>query len=146
MVGSAPLARGYQGIIPKAVFKMLILAVKLFIVIKQVNCKVILWKQLLVVVNTLWRIKSNNKIKENMLKRVMRSATVLLDATVTPAVKESKLLWMMYDNLHTWFISFKEFLLKFEFAMLDENKDLVFCLKCSAHCQRGQDGSLTQQE
>ena len=38
MVGSAPLARGYEGIIPKAVFKLLVLAVESFIQIKQVNC------------------------------------------------------------------------------------------------------------
>jgi len=41
MVGSAPLARGYEGIIPKAIFKLLVLAVKSFIQIKQVICKVI---------------------------------------------------------------------------------------------------------
>ena len=31
MVGSVPLARGYEGIIPKAVFKLLVLAVESFI-------------------------------------------------------------------------------------------------------------------
>ena len=37
MVGTAPLARGYEGIIPKVVFKVLVLAVETFIQIKQVN-------------------------------------------------------------------------------------------------------------
>jgi hypothetical protein len=43
MVKTAPLAiaRGYEGIIPKAVFKLLVLAVKSFNQIKQVNCEVI---------------------------------------------------------------------------------------------------------
>ena len=35
--GSAPLARGYEGIIPKTVFKLLVLTVESFIQIKQVN-------------------------------------------------------------------------------------------------------------
>ena len=35
MVRSAPLARGYEGIIPKAIFKLLILAVESFIQIKR---------------------------------------------------------------------------------------------------------------
>ncbi len=37
IVGSASLARGYEGIIPKTVFKLLVLAAKSFIQIKQVN-------------------------------------------------------------------------------------------------------------
>ena len=41
IVGSAPLARRYEGIIPKAVFKLLVLAVESFIQIKQVDCEVI---------------------------------------------------------------------------------------------------------
>ena len=47
-----------------------------------------MWKQLLVVANTMWGIKSDNKIKENMLNQVMRLTTVSLDITVTLAVKE----------------------------------------------------------
>ena len=39
MVGTTPLTRGYEGIIPKAVFKLLVLAIESFIQIKQVNCK-----------------------------------------------------------------------------------------------------------
>ncbi len=37
MVRSAPLARRYKGIIPKTVFKLLVLTVESFIQIKQVN-------------------------------------------------------------------------------------------------------------
>ena len=76
-VGSAPLARGYEGIIPKAIFKLLVLAVESFIKIKQVNCEVIVQKQLLVAVNKLCGIASGDRIKENMLERVMRSTTVV---------------------------------------------------------------------
>ena len=121
MVGSAPLARGYEGIIPKAIFKLLVLAIKSFIQIKQVNCEVIVRKQLLVAVNKLCGITSGDHIKENMLERVMQLTTVSLDVTITPAVKKRRLLCTTRDNLHTWFLGFKEFLLKFGFATLDDN-------------------------
>jgi hypothetical protein len=88
MVRSAPLARRYKGIIPKTVFKLLVLTVESFIQIKQVNWDVIVQNQLLVVINTMWGIKSDNKTKENMFEQVMRSTTVSLDFTVAPAVKE----------------------------------------------------------
>ncbi len=48
----------------------------------------IVQNQLLVVINTMWGIKSDNKTKENMFEQVMRSTTVSLDFTVAPAVKE----------------------------------------------------------
>ena len=67
MLGSEPLARGYEEIIPKAAFKLLVLAIELFMQIKQLNCKVIVRKQLLVVVNKMCGIASVDRIKENML-------------------------------------------------------------------------------
>ncbi len=129
MVGTAPLARGYEGIIPKAVFKLLVLVIESFIQIKQVNCEVIVQKQLLVVVNKLCGIVSGDRIKENMLERVMRSPTVSLDVTIAPAVRERRLLWTTRDNLHTWFLDFKEFLLNFEFTTLDGTRELIFSPK-----------------
>jgi len=126
MVATAPLARGYEGIIPKAVFKLLVLAVESFIQIKQVNCEVVVRKQLLVAVNKLCGIASGDRIKENMLERVMRSTTVSLDVTVAPAFEERRLLWTTHDNLLTWFLGFKDFLLKFGFAMLDGTGELIF--------------------
>jgi hypothetical protein len=126
MIGSALLMRGYEGIISKAVFKLLVLPIKLFIQIKQVNCKVIVWKKLLVVVNGMCRIKSINQIKENMLKQVMRLMTVSFNVAVALPVKERRLLWTMYNKLHVWFMRFKEFVIKFGYAVLDGNGELVF--------------------
>jgi hypothetical protein len=126
MIGSAPLARGYERIIPKAVFKLLVLTVKLIIQMKQVNCKVIVQKQLLVLVNKMCEIKSVDQIKENMLERVMRLMTVSFNITIAPPVEERRLHWTTYDNLHMWFMSFKEFLIKFGFATLNGNGALVF--------------------
>jgi hypothetical protein len=56
----------------------------------------------------------------------MRSTTVSLDVTIAPAVKERRLLWTTRDNLHTWFLGFKDFLLRFEFATLDGTGELIF--------------------
>jgi hypothetical protein len=92
MVGSAPLARGYKGIIPKAAFKLLVLTVELHIQIKQLNCEVIVRKQLLVMVNKMCGINSIDHTKENMLDRVMQSTPTSFDAIVAPPVKERKLL------------------------------------------------------
>ena len=88
MIGSALLTRGYKGIITKAAFKLLVLAVESFIQIKQLNCKVIVRKQLLVVVNKMCGIASIDRIEENMLDRVMRSTPVSFDAIVAPPVEE----------------------------------------------------------
>jgi hypothetical protein len=119
MIGSAPLARGYEGIIPKAAFKLFVLAVESFMQIMQLNSEVIVWKQLLVMVNKMCRIASIDRLKENMLDWVMWLMPVSFDAIVAPPVEERRLLWTTYDNLHTWFMSFKEFYLKFKFAMPD---------------------------
>jgi len=129
MIGSAPLARGYEGIIPKAAFKLLVLAIEWYIQIKQLNCEVIVWKQLLVVVNKMCGIASIDRIKENMLDRVMRLTPVSFDAIIALPVEERRLLWTTYDNLHTWFMSFKEFCFKFEFATPNCNGDAVFLLE-----------------
>ena len=112
MAGSTPLSRGFKGIVPKAVFKLLVLAVESFIKIKQLNCEVLVRKHLMVIVKELCGIKSTNHINKNMWERVMRSTTVSLDVTVTPAVEERRLLLTTYDNLHMWCMSFKESLMK----------------------------------
>jgi len=53
--------------------------------------------------------------------------TVSLDVTIAPEVKERRLLWTTGNNLHTWFLGFKEFLLKFGFATLKDNTgELIF--------------------
>jgi hypothetical protein len=81
------------------------------------------------VVNKLCGIASGDRIKENMLERVMQSMTVSLDVTIALAVKERRLLWTTRDNLHTWLLGFKEFLLNFEFALLDGTGELIFSPK-----------------
>ena len=126
IAGSAPLLRGYEGIMSRAVFKLLVLAVESFIEIKQLNCEVIVGKQLMVMVNELCGIASKNLINENMFKWVLRSTTVFLVVMVAPALEERQVLWTTYDNLHMWFMSFKEILLQYGFVMLSSDGGLVF--------------------
>ena len=53
--------------------------------------------------------------------------TVSLNVTIAPEVKERRLLWTTGNNLHMWFLGFKEFLLKFGFATLEDNTgELIF--------------------
>jgi hypothetical protein len=99
MVGCAPLLRGYEGVIPKAAFNLLVLTVQSFIQIKQPNSKVIVRKQLLIVLNELCGIESDICMKENMLKQVMAATMVSLNVNVLVAVEKRCLMWMMYDNL-----------------------------------------------
>ena len=131
MASTAPLSRGYEGIVPKAVFKMLVLAVESCIQIKQINCKVIVRKQLVVIVNVLCDIISGNCLTENIFERVMSLTEVSLDVTITPAIKERRFIGTTYDNnLHTWFMSFRAFLLQYGFAMLRSDGDIFSCPGC----------------
>jgi hypothetical protein len=104
MVGCTPLMRGYKDIIPKAAFDLLVLAVESFILIKQLNSKVIVQKQLLIVLNELCGIKSDICVKENMLERVMAATTILLNVNIMVAIEERCLMWITNDNLFKWFM------------------------------------------
>ena len=44
LTGSAPLSRDYEGVVPRVVFKLLVLAVESFIQTKQLNFKMIVQK------------------------------------------------------------------------------------------------------
>ena len=60
-----------------------------------------------------------------MLERVLQATNVLLNASVSPPVKDSRVRWTTYSNLHTWFVSLKSFLVKFGFAMIGSEGRLV---------------------
>jgi hypothetical protein len=113
--------------------------------IKQLNCKVIVRKQLLVVVNKMCSIASIDSIKENMLDGLMRLMPVSFEAIIAPPVEERRLIWTTYDNLHTWFMSFKEFCIKFEFATPKCNGEF-FAGDAPPLSQRRRDGTLTRRE
>ena len=51
MVGTFPLARGYEGTMPRHAFDLLVLAVELYIQISNVNSVVMEQKQLIMLVN-----------------------------------------------------------------------------------------------
>ncbi len=127
MIGTFPLARGYEGAMPHAAFDLLVLAAESFIKIKQVNSKHIEWQMLMIMLNELCGVTSSEKsVKEIMFKRVIWATNVLLNASIAPVVEERCIRWTTYSNLHVWFVSFKVFLIELGFATIGSNGKLVF--------------------
>ncbi len=101
MIGTFPLAQGYEGAMPHAAFELLVLAAKSCIKIKQVNSKHIERQMLMIMFNKLCGVTSLEKrVKETMFKRVIWAMNVSLNASVTPAVEERRIRWTTYSNLH----------------------------------------------
>ncbi len=126
MIGMFPLARGYEGAMPHAAFELLVIAAKSFIKIKGVNKDHIERNTLMIMFNELCRVMSSKgRVKENMFERVFRATNVSLNASVSPAVKDRRVRWTTYSNLHAWFVSFKAFLIEFGFATIGSNGRLV---------------------
>jgi hypothetical protein len=126
MIGTFPLARGYEGAMPQAAFELLVLAAESFIKIKQVNSKEITWNMLMIMFNKLCGVTfSEKRVKETMFERVMWATNVSLNASVAPAVEERCIRWTTYSNLHSWFVSFKAFLIEFGFATIESDGKLV---------------------
>jgi len=95
MIGTFPLARGYEGVMPHAAFELLLIATESFIKIKGVT------------------------------KDHIERTNVLLNASVSPTVEDRRIRWTTYSNLHAWFVSFKAFLIEFGFAAIGSNCRLV---------------------
>ena len=64
--------------------------------------------------------------KHSMYARVMRSTNMLLNADVSPPVKERRLRWRTWPNLLNWFKNFKAFLVEFDFAGVGDDWELMF--------------------
>ena len=124
-VGQEPAKRGYEGILSKDAFKLLVFAVESYIQINQVNCIPLKRNILISIINEVCAIVSNPnvKMKDNMFERVMQNTTVSLHAAVSVAVEERRILWTTYDNLHIWFTNWKAFLIKYEFCNYDKDTD-----------------------
>ena len=126
MIGTFPLARGYEGVMPHAAFELLLIATKSFIKIKGVNKDHIERNMLMIMFNKLCGMTSSKgRVKENMFERVMWAMNVSLNASVSPAVEDRRVRWTTYSNLHAWFVSFKAFLIVFSFATIGSNGRLV---------------------
>ncbi len=79
MIGTFPLARGYEGAMPQAAFELLVIAAKSFIQIKGVNKDHIKRNTLMIMFNELCGVTSSKgREKENMFERVMQTANVSL--------------------------------------------------------------------
>jgi hypothetical protein len=120
MIGTFPLARGYEGAMPHAAFELFVLAAESFIQIKGVNKDHIERNTLMILFNELCGVTSSKgrRVKDNMFERVMRATNVSLNASVSPVVEDRRVRWTTYSNLHAWFVSFKAFLVEFGFATI----------------------------
>jgi hypothetical protein len=72
MIGTFPLARGYEGAMPHAAFELLVLAAESLIKIKQVNSEHIKRQMLMIMFNKLCGVTSLEKrVKKTMFERVI---------------------------------------------------------------------------
>jgi hypothetical protein len=100
MVGMFPLARGYEGTMPRHAFDLLVLAVEAYIQINNVNSIVIERSQLIMAVNMCCGVPpSECSTKHSVFDRVMRSTNVSLNADVSPPIEERHLQWRTWPNL-----------------------------------------------
>ncbi len=91
MVGMFPLARGYEGMIPRHAFNLLVLEVESFIQINQVNSVIVERSQILMKINKCCGVLSQEcQDKSSLYDRVMSLTTVLLNANASPAVEERR--------------------------------------------------------
>ncbi len=105
MIGTFPLARGYEGAMPHAAFELLVIVAESFIKIKGVNIDHIERNMLMIMFNELCGVTSSKgRVKDNMFERVMRATNVSLNASVSPEVKDRRVRWTTYSNLHAWFV------------------------------------------
>jgi hypothetical protein len=127
MVGTFPLARGYKGTMLKHAFELLVLAVESFIQISNVNSINAERSKLMMAVSTCCGVApAECRTKHSIYDRVMKSTNVLLNADVSPAVKERLVRWTTYSNLDAWFINFRAFLVEFNFAGVGDDGELMF--------------------
>jgi hypothetical protein len=99
MIGTCPLARGYEEAMPHAAFELLVLAKESFIKIKQVNSEKITRNMLMIMFNKLCGVTSSEKrVKETMFERVMRTTNVSLNASVPELDRLSRSKNQPYHN------------------------------------------------
>ncbi len=89
MVGMFPLARRYEGTMPRHAFELLVLAVESYVQICKVNSIDAKQLTLMMAVNTCCGVApAECRTTHSVYDQVMKSTNVLLNADVTPAVEE----------------------------------------------------------
>jgi hypothetical protein len=118
MIGEFPIHQGFCGQITTVAFKLLVLASESHIQIAQVNSVSLKRLDIIRIINKCCGVVEgeNGQIKTSLYDRVMKATSVLLDAAVSPAVEERRLMWTTYDNLNAWFRNWKDFLVEKGFA------------------------------
>ena len=127
MVGTFPLARGYEGMMPRHAFDLHVLAVESYIQINNVNSIVIERPQLIMAVNTCCGVLPLEcSTKHSVYDRGMRLTNVSLNADVSPPVEERRLRWATWPSLFHWLENFKASVAEFNFAGIGDDGELTF--------------------
>jgi len=127
MLGTFPLVRGYEGMMPKHAFELLAFAVKSFLQISNVNSINAKQLTLMMAVNTCCGVApAECRAKHNLYDRVMKSTNVSLNADASLTVEERHVRWTTYANLNAWFINFRAFLIGFDFASVGDDGEPTF--------------------
>jgi len=127
MVGTFPLARGYEGTMLGHAFNLLVLAVESFIQINSFNSVVREQKEIIMIVNMCCGVPpAECSMKHSIFGHVMQSTNVSLKADVSPPVEKMRLRWMAWLNLIKWFENFKAFLVELDFAGVGDDEKLTF--------------------
>jgi len=117
MVGMFPLARGYQGMMPRHAVELLMLAVESYVHICNVNSIDAKRSQLMMAVNMCCGVAAAEcRTMHSVYNQGMKSTNVSLNADVFPAVEERCVRWTTYANLDAWFDNFRAFLVEFDFS------------------------------
>ena len=128
MVGTFPLARRFKGMMPRHAFELLVLAGESYFQICSVNSIDTKQSKLMMAVNTCCGVApAECRTMHSVYHQVMKLTNVSLNADVPPAVKDRRVQWTTYANLDAWFDNFWAFLIKFDFAGIENNgAELMF--------------------
>ena len=106
MIGTKPLSRGYEGLLPRHAFDLLVLAVESLLQINQVNSVVIKRNQIVRLINECCGFEGS-KLKSNLFEQVGKATNVFLCLSVTPVVEERRVWWTTYANHDARFTNFQ---------------------------------------
>ncbi len=125
MIGTKPPPQEIVGTMLAHTFNFIVLAVESFMQINQVNCFVLKRKGIFCTINKCCGIvvAADGALKLSMFLWVMRATNVALNVTVARQIKERFVRWTIYNNLLKWFVRYRAFMLKYEFAQPGSNRD-----------------------
>ena len=129
MAGMSPIGKGARGKIPSDVMTHLVGAFESYVRINQNNGNgpAIFRKNLVSRVSNVVCDLYPDRIcpSHKLLERVLKRCKIELTSKVQQTVEDRRHRWTTYKNLVIWFDSWAAFLLKYGFATVNDNGDIV---------------------